>query len=271
MYINEDELVKILENRRSELKKSISKIKRGSRALQPKQEGKIRAERKGNIYQYYLRTDPKDTSGKYLKRSEDELVRTLLQKEYNDDIIGAYESELDVITRYLSKTNPTKARGIYDKLMPGKRKMIVPAVPTDEQFVAEWMKKEYVGKDFHENDNEYYTQKGERVRSKSEIIIANTLASYGIPYRYECPLHINKLGIVYPDFTALNVRKRKEIIIEHLGMLDDREYLEKALSKITGYELDGIMLGDNLLLTYETGTMPFNIPLLEKKIQAMLL
>jgi hypothetical protein len=49
---------------------------------------------------------------------------------------------------------------------------------------------------------------------------------------------------------------------EHLGMLDDDVYLEKALRKTMSYEHSGIFPGEDLILTFETK----NIPLSPKQI-----
>lgn len=234
-------------------------------------EGKIRVEKSGNGYQYYLRCDGKDTCGNYVRRSENEIIRCTLQKEYNDRVIRAATQEIKVLNRYITKTPPIGINSIYFSMSEGRKQVISPICETDEEFAKAWKSFEYVGKEFGDDAPEFYSQNGERVRSKSEIIIANTLSKYNIPYRYECPLKVSKMGVVYPDFTALNVRKRKEIYIEHLGLLDDATYRENAISKITKYEMDGIVLGDNLLLTYETAASPLNIPLLEKKIRLMLL
>ena len=72
--------------------------------------------------------------------------------------------------------------------------------------------------------------------SKSEIILADLLNRNGIPYRYEYPVHLKGWGKVYPDFTLLDVRKRREIYWEHFGMMDDSEYAEKAIQNyLTNY------------------------------------
>jgi hypothetical protein len=36
-----------------------------------------------------------------------------------------------------------------------------------------------------------------------------------IPYKYEQALNLKKLGIVYPDFTLLHLKTRREIYLEH--------------------------------------------------------
>ena len=105
---------------------------------------------------------------------------------------------------------------------------------------------------------ELYTAKGERVRSKSEVMIADLLNKETIPYRYEYPLYLKGFDLVYPDFTVLNVKKRKEIYWEHFGMMDDSEYVEKAMKKITVYAQNGIFPGINLIVTFETRKTPLN-------------
>jgi len=73
---------------------------------------------------------------------------------------------------------------------------------------------------------------GTRVRSKSEALISNSLERWEVPQLYEMPLILKGYGKVRPDFMVLNVRTRQEYIWEHLGMLDDPVYLEKAMKKI---------------------------------------
>lgn len=54
---------------------------------------------------------------------------------------------------------------------------------------------------------------------------------------------------------------------EHLGMMDDDSYVEKALQKIASYEQNGFFPGENLILTYETRQNPINQKLVLLMIQ----
>ncbi len=76
--------------------------------------------------------------------------------------------------------------------------------------------------------------------------------------------------MVYPDFTILDVSNRKEIYLEHFGMMEYPEYCEKALLKIQTYARNGITLGKNLLITFETSQNPFDITYLEQILKEML-
>ena len=118
----------------------------------------------------------------------------------------------------------------------------MPIMETDEQYIHNWEGVVYQGKGFDDTTPEIYTAKGEGVRSKSEVIIADILNQEGIPHRYEYPLQLKGWGRVYPDFTVLNVRERKEIYWEHLGMMDDPNYVENALQKLALYQQNGILI-----------------------------
>ena len=125
---------------------------------------------------------------------------------------------------------------------------------------------------FDENDAEFYTSKGERVRSKSEILIAEALIRNNIPYRYEYPIH-NEVGkpIGVPDFNCLNVRQRKDYYWEHLGKLGDMKYANRNVSKLERYTLEGGFDDSQLILTFETNEHPLNTRVIEEKIRRFLL
>ena len=96
------------------------------------------------------------------------------------------------------------------------------------------------------------TEKGERVQSKSEKILADFFYRNNIPYKYEKPLNLSGYGIVYPDFTFLSRKLRKEIYWEHEGLMDKSEYAIKAVKKLNRYQMNGILPGERLILTFET-------------------
>ena len=121
---------------------------------------------------------------------------------------------------------------------------------------------------------EFYTHKGERVRSKSELIIAGELNRYDVPYHYEMPLQLNDWGRVVtlrPDFTVMNRSNGKSYIYEHLGMMDNQAYVENNMKKLELYEKNGFLLGRNLLVTHETSKSPLNIAVVDSYIEHYLI
>lgn len=250
-----EEIKKILKERESYLLQL--KIEK-EKALNSVPEGSLRICCHGDNTQYYHRTDPKDFSGTYISKKETEFIHKLAQKDYDQRILKSIEKELQEIRKYIANAPERSFEKIYESLHKEKQKLITPIIEPQEQYVRNWESVVYQGKEMDESIPEIYTAKGERVRSKSEVIIADILFHAGIPYRYEYPIFLKGWGQVYPDFTVLNVNKRKEIIWEHLGMMDDPGYVENALKKIELYEQNGIYPGDSLILTYETKKNPIN-------------
>ena len=104
------------------------------------------------------------------------------------------------------------------------------------------MSGEYEPKGFREEDPVIVTDRGERVRSKSEKILADYFYRQGIPYKYECPLYLKGFRQVYPDFTFLSRRTGKEI------------YWER------------IFPGERLILTFETEKTVLNTRMIERMV-----
>ena len=271
MTVTDKELLNILVERETYLKKLLANKNKQNEKLVPQLQGKLCVKKHGRSYQYFLRKTPQDKGGQYLSKHYKHHVQQLLQKEYNKDIIGAIEKELHFLDLYISNAAPTNLNNVYQNLYPGRKELINPIEIDDATFIANWEAVQFKGKSFSEDTPEFYTEKGERVRSKSEKIIADMLYKNGIPYRYEFPTTIKDIGLVHPDFTALNIHKRKEVIIEHLGLMDDHYYRENALKKIEKYQQSGYVLGDSLLITFETQKHQINTTLLEDNIKRMLL
>lgn len=241
------------------------------KALADAPEGTLRVCNSGGRLQYYQRSSGKDTSGVYISKKNIETATKLAQKDYDEKVLRVVEKELAAIRRYQECCPVANVEEIYEKLHEGRQKLVVPIRETDAQFVQRWESKEYCGKGFGTNAPEFYTEKGERVRSKSEVIIADALYHRGIPYRYEYPLYLHGMGEVYPDFMVLNVRLRREMYWEHFGMMDDPDYVENAVKKINGYMQRGLFVGDKILCTYETKATPINLKQISSMIQQYLL
>ena len=216
---------------------------------------------RGDSFQFYLREA--DEAMKYLSIKEKERVTDIVKAEYYNKLKIKLEKRIKVIKRCIVGLEETDPTLVYEMMGKGKQKLIEPFSLTDEQFRAEWEQCEYRGKEFWDDGVEIYTDKGERVRSKSEKIIADKLYRENIPYRYEYPLEIPGAGTIYPDFTILDVRKRRNIIFEHFGLMDNEEYLNNALSKIQMYAQEGYVLGDNFFMTMESIAKPLDSRVLD--------
>lgn len=95
------------------------------------------------------------------------------------------------------------------------------------------------------------TERGEMVRSKSELVIANILYHMGLKYDYERELTGTKVpGRIHPDFSFID--PAGEVIVwEHLGMLSHPDYRRSWEWKLDWYQKNGFALGKNLFVTEE--------------------
>jgi hypothetical protein len=92
------------------------------------------------------------------------------------------------------------------------------------------------------------TARGDLVRSKSEVIIADALFYLGCDYQYEQPL-VNSSNII-PDFT-IHGFSGGPIIWEHAGIMGDRRYSTRWAQKERWYSTNGYVRGVNLFVTFE--------------------
>ena len=261
-------VMKEIERRISELQKMIRKAERDLADLP---EGSLRVSNCREGVKYYHRLDGRENSGRYIRKKDIGLAEKLAQKDYLQKALHSAESEKELLKKVqfeLQKQDmDIKVEGVYHNLSVHRQLLVCPIALTDEEFVKRWQEQEYDRKPFSDDYPEYYTNRGERVRSKSEIIIANLLDKLGIPYHYEKPVELDGYGTIYPDFTILRTDDRKELFLEHLGMMDDPEYCRHALERVALYEKNGFFIGDTLLFSYETSLQPLNVRLLEKMLR----
>lgn len=226
-------------------------------------QGYLRAAYKNGESEYYLKNSKKEKRGRYLKQTEREIAILLAQKEYDEKVLKYARTELNSLNKLIRRYEIGTAEDIYENLPPARRALVTPIFIPDDQFVKNWLAQQYEGLGFEEGAPEFYAESGLRVRSKSEIGIANKYDELQIPMLFERPLKLKGWKTVYPDFTLLNVRLRKEFIHEHLGKMDDPEYAEENVAKINAYEKNGYYPGKNLILTFETKGNPFDVRKIE--------
>ena len=241
--------------RYQELKECAEKIES---EIQKAPSGIIHIVNSGKRVQFYLREDKSDTGGKYIRKTDAQTIKTFLRKSYYEKVLKLLKSEIKNLGNFLKKSDNIikKIQQLYSQFPSEIKQYIDPIDMSDDDYIAAWRNISYQGKTIPEYIPMYQTNNGELVRSKSELTIANKLADKGIPYKYECPLALSNGTIIYPDFTILDVRTRKEIYWEHRGMMDDREYARQAVFKMKSMMKDGIILGKNLIVTEETTTNP---------------
>ncbi len=263
--------MKGLRNRLLEEREKLERIlQMMERRLQDAPEGSLRLSRSQNCIQYYHCMEG-NKNGKYIAKKKEDLIRQLAQKSYDEKVLQLAEKRSAQLDRFLKDYADDEIAMIYEKEHAERRKLIQPIEVSLDQQLREWKEIPYQGKEFQEGVPVIMSERGERVRSKSEKIMADYFFRHGIEYKYECPLYLKGVGNIYPDFTFLSMKTGEEIYWEHNGRMDDPTYARRFVRKMQFYENNEIFPGERLILTYETEQMVLNTGSIEKLVRKYLL
>ncbi len=263
-----NELLSYMKERAKELKKAITAAEREQKTFP---EGRLRISFSNNRCRYYLMTERGDTQGEYLVKERRPLAKTLAQKDYNRVFLKTAKAELKSLEQSIKSYTKENADLAFQNLSEYRKHLVDPYILTDDLYAKAWQSQKFKSNPYMIEYKIYDTRKGEKVRSKSEVILADILLELGIPYHYEKQLKLKNGQSRYPDFTLLNVKTREEIYLEHFGLLDHEDYLGENLSKLDEYRKNGIYPGKNLLFTYETEDSPMDIMGIRKMLADLLL
>ena len=217
----------------------------------------------------------KDQEGEhYMRKAKDERkIRELAQIRYEIALLRAAEDEMAGLNKCLKILENCKdADKVFDEMPDELKPYITADIMTDKGYAQKWQREKVVTARPLKDGEGYKTLRGEYVRSKSEVIIADRLYVKGIPYRYEIyfPMEFEDINYVYPDFEILNVRTQEEFLWEHMGKLGDESYSETQMKKIAGYARSGFIPGKNLLLSFESKNRPLDTYYVDAMIDAFL-
>ena len=230
-------------------------------------DGHLRLKNDKGIPRYYHITVSGDTKGKYLSKKEQDLARKLAQKDYVNKLYLEVEKELRDIDVYLRRHTKFDLENVYHDLNHYRKNLVEPIVVPDNMFAERWQKEDYVTNPFAPEEKVYLTKREELVRSKSEVMLADMYYEMGIPYRYEAQITLKNGKRKYPDFTLLKTKTREIIYHEHLGLMDNEQYLQANLVKMDEYRKSGIYPGKNLIITYEGAGTFLNIKEIKEMIR----
>ncbi len=243
-------------------------IKAKMKALTTAPKDHLRISTNKGYYQYYKVTTPGEKLGTYIPKSALQEAITLAQTDYTQKLLPQLQAELDHINQLL-ETLPA-ATTLPSTLHPGRQKLLTPLTLADKDYAAAWLSVEYNHKSFDQAAPVLQTSTGQRVRSKSEVMIAETLTRLGIPFRYEFPVRL-KTYTAHPDFFCLNLKTRQEFLWEHFGMMDDPDYAQNAVTKLHDYQKCGYFPGKNLIISAETRETPLSTRQIEQLAKEYLL
>lgn len=234
-------------------------------------EGALICQKTPHGVKWLQRQEPKDlgTSRKriYISQKNKSLAEQLALKKYHKYKIQEINEELKALNAYLKyhKENLSKMTGKILNTV-GLQELLQPVICPLSEELKHWMYASYKQNPLYPEQRNIKTLSGQKVRSKSESLIALKLTEFQIPFRYEAELYLEE-QIYYPDFTLRHPDTGNFFYWEHFGLMDNPAYAEKAFDKIGTYITHGIFPFANLLMTFESKENPLDIEQVEALIQ----
>lgn len=256
-------LIDIIRARNEHVSARIEAIEKSLRGLPT---GQLRINKR-NTRTYYYHVPEDNNKASLLDKNHIRFASGLAQRSYLRKTLAAAKLEQELLERIIKRYPKILMEDVAGTLTPERRSLIKPIELSDSEYKEQWINVPYTGKPFKDGEPYYMTMRGERVRSKSEMIIADRLAAKGVPYKYECPLVLEDGTVYHPDFTILRISDRKEIYYEHLGKMDDPGYARINIRRINNYALSNIVTGGRLFLTMETQNDPLDVRVLDRMIE----
>ena len=202
-------------------------IDTAERSLTDKPAGSLILHQSHGTIQYFYKEDHSSKKyTRYIRKDEKVLIQDLIQKDYDQAFLRlAYKLQRQLESlqdQHLSRSASFMYRplgAIYDALPPARKAHVEPYVLPDDLYIEKWLNTPYDKLYFDPNQSVLLTENNERVRSKSEKILADKYALLDIPYLHEKPVHLYDIGPVHADFTLLDINERETVLHEHFGMM----------------------------------------------------
>ncbi len=177
-----NDILAIVNKREEELIRAIEKAKKDE-AIFP--DGHLRINNNAGQTRYYKMTKRGDTTGEYLSVKNMDTIRLLAQKDYSRKFLKKAKAELKAIHLIRKQLTKECTEASYENLSIERQELVKPYILSDTQYAECWQSIKFKPNPYEPEKKIYDTRKGDKVRSKSEAIIADMLYEMKIPYFYE--------------------------------------------------------------------------------------
>ena len=183
-----------------------------------------------------------------------DLISGLVGKAYAKRALKIIEHNLRVLGKAQKELLPLSIDSILNgmaqkyRMVPDKYFYSVRRAKAIKREQYSWAEEAYNKSEHMPDSRIHTTSRGLEVRSRAELLIAETLYKYDVPFRYEQILCVGKYDLV-PDFTFLD-RNDNEFYWEYCGMMDKMDYVDRHLWKRRLFEGVGISEWNDMIYTY---------------------
>jgi len=220
--------------------------------------------------QFYL-YDKHNKKKNYVRKPDVKNIKKYLQRDYDVRVNEVLSNMHASLTQVVEQYNVDDIYKEYENLDNKRKNIVIPIINTRQEYIDEWYTLYPGMQNTFPIEGTYVTEKNEKVRSKSEKIIADMLYKYDIPYVYEPRLELSPFTAVFPDFAIMNKRTGKTYYWEHLGLVSDIDYAIKNFLKLQEYISNGVFPGRDLILSIESENKSLDVISVDKMIKEYLL
>ena len=144
------------------------------------------------------------------------------------------------------------------------RQLILPYLANKYANLLDWYNGPFKQNKEHPEGLQFPVKLGYKVRSKSEVLIADRLYEEGILFHYE-ELRPEFGDNVSPD-CYIPIMPSERYVWEHFGAMDKENYFNRNRGKILDYLDHRWLPGINMITTYETKKQPLSEEMVDHKI-----
>ena len=243
-----------IQNYASYLKKRIEYLEKRQKVLP---HASLKYLVRGNSVSFYKRTLGKNSKLYFLPHKNKNEIINVSNATYIKKVLPKLKQNLHAAEKFLSYHSGLEESDMVSNMPDFINRLNANIFLYRPGYITEWQSQPYIRNPYKPEGLIHDTARGEKVRSKSEVIIADELFEHTLPYKPEHPLQLKKSGrTIYPDFLILHPETLKEIIWEHFGMMDNPDYAREAYKKINAYANEGYFIGESLICTFETSDIP---------------
>ena len=259
----------LLKEQLEEIDRLIDVTETNLRQLEKVQNATVIVSISNGVTQYYLK-DANSSKRRYVHSDQKEMLLKIAQHDYDKKVFKKLVMQRDTLKRFLAKYNINEIISLFEDMNDGKKKLVKPIIESEKEYVQKWYESFTLDQNGFREELIFPTERGEKVRSKSEKILADLFLKYGINYVYEPKIVIATGKVVFPDFAVLDIKRRRTILWEHLGKIDSEDYAVRNLKKIDTYERNGFILGEGLIVSSESKSAPVDLKVVRKKLKTLL-
>ncbi len=194
---------------------------------------------------------------KPLSKKEPDKAMALSRRKYLELTIREDEEDLAICNSLMEESKSTDSVSALFNKYPEMDRLHKAFMEEKHKDWDAWGMADYERDRVFEESARYMSDKGDWVRSKAELAIANWLFARGISYRYE-PRMVANGNVYYPDFLIMHPQTGREYILEYFGLCSNDEYLEHNAKKLKDYAKAGILINRTLLVASESEDEPMD-------------